>query len=345
MKLSVAMCTYNGARYVREQLESIATQTRPPDELVVCDDHSTDETPDIVAGFARTSSFPVRLHINEKNLGSTSNFAHALSICNADFIAFSDQDDVWLSDKLARLEKSLHDGAGLAFTNGALVDRSLIPLGPTVWQTLRFGEREQRLFHEGHAFDVLLDHNVATGAAMAFRTEYRDLIVPIPVGLTHDGVPVLHDWWAALLIAAVGKIVFIPEPLFKYRQHEHQQLGSSSTIEDDERKARRPSLRAAATRPNVFQPEIEYLRAVLDRLVTRSEFGARTSILEQLRDRIAHLNARARLPKARPFRIAPVVRELVKRRYHRYSNGFYSASKDLWLRHDAVTAPSETQAT
>src|SRR5215217_714545 len=106
-KFSVAMCTYNGARFVAEQLASIAAQTRPPDELVVCDDRSTDATIAYVREFARTAPFPVRIFENEKNVGSTKNFERALELCEGDFIAFGDQDDVWLPEKLRKLEDAL----------------------------------------------------------------------------------------------------------------------------------------------------------------------------------------------------------------------------------------------
>src|SRR5215468_7332763 len=125
MKISVAICTYNGARFVREQLASIAAQTRPPDELIVCDDGSKDATVEIINSFARASGFPVQLKINEARLGSTRNFDQALGLCNGEGIAFSDQDDVWLPQKLEMLEKHLMRGAALAFTDGEVVDSSL----------------------------------------------------------------------------------------------------------------------------------------------------------------------------------------------------------------------------
>src|ERR687894_3003245 len=101
-RFSVAMCTYNGARFVAEQLASVAAQTRPPDELVVCDDGSTDETCRLVEEFAARAPFPVRLFVNERNLGSTRNFGRAVALCEGDLVALSDQDDVWHPEKLER---------------------------------------------------------------------------------------------------------------------------------------------------------------------------------------------------------------------------------------------------
>src|SRR4051794_15860948 len=98
---SVAMCTYNGARFIGAQLASVAAQTRTPDELIVCDDRSTDETVAIVQKFADSAPFRVRLHVNEENLGSTKNFERAVSLCEGDLIALCDQDDVWLPEARA----------------------------------------------------------------------------------------------------------------------------------------------------------------------------------------------------------------------------------------------------
>src|SRR5580698_1985958 len=101
MKLSVALCTYNGERFLPEQLASIREQSRLPDELVICDDASADQSVAIATRFAERAPFPVRIEANSRNLGSTPNFARAIELCNGDAIVLSDQDDVWLPDKLS----------------------------------------------------------------------------------------------------------------------------------------------------------------------------------------------------------------------------------------------------
>jgi hypothetical protein len=101
-----------------------------------------------------------------------------------------------------------------------LVDAKRRPLGCRLWSAIRFTPAEQRRWHAGQAIDVLLRHNVVTGATLAFRAEYRDLVLPIPGGWVHDG-------WLALLIAAVADTVAIAEPLIEYRQHAAQQTGVS----------------------------------------------------------------------------------------------------------------------
>jgi glycosyltransferase involved in cell wall biosynthesis len=326
-KFSVAMCTYNGAPFVVAQLESIAAQTRLPDELVVCDDGSTDDTVDCVRAFARNASFPVRLIENEETLGSTKNFERAIGSCEGDLIALADQDDVWLPAKLERLEHVLKDeNVALAFTDGEVVDESLRPRGERVWQSIRFTEREQRLFRKGRAFSVLLDHNVVTGAALAINSNFRELVLPIPNNLVHDGIPVLHDWWSALLISAVANVSFISEPLFKYRQHSSQQMG---VINKDNKPAESWSVRAR--RQNTFNAEIAYVRTILQRLSSIKVCPVRSEVQPDLEARLKHLETRAAMPENRFQRISLVFRELMARRYHLYSNGLVSAAKDFWV--------------
>ena len=94
MKTSIALCTYNGEKFLREQLDSIALQTLLPDELVACDDRSCDSTMEILQEFRERVSFPVHIHQNEENLGSTKNFEKAIKLCSGDIIALCDQADV-----------------------------------------------------------------------------------------------------------------------------------------------------------------------------------------------------------------------------------------------------------
>src|SRR5581483_5816839 len=101
MRISIAMATYNGGQFIREQLDSLSRQTFLPCELVVCDDGSTDHTLAIVETFAASAPFAVRIHRNKKRLGFGPNFLKAASLCDGEVIAFSDQDDVWLETKLA----------------------------------------------------------------------------------------------------------------------------------------------------------------------------------------------------------------------------------------------------
>src|SRR5438874_4960935 len=163
-QLSVAMCTYNGARFLPEQLDSIAGQTRIPDELVVCDDHSSDETAEILRVFGRKVAFTVRTEINNQNLGSTKNFEKAIGLCQGEIIALADQDDIWKPQKLAVLEKTLadHPEAGYVFSDAELVDARGERLGSTLWKSVRFKGSVLRNFSGSRQVATLLRQCAAT---------------------------------------------------------------------------------------------------------------------------------------------------------------------------------------
>ncbi len=328
MKISVAMCTHNGARYLREQLDSIATQTRPPDELIICDDCSTDESVSLIRQFSNSASFPVRLHINDKNLGSTKNFERAISLCAGEVVALADQDDIWLSHKLAAIEKVFveNPAAGMVFSDAEIVNEHLQSLGQTMWERNGFDRTKMKLISDNRALEVLLPGWTVTGSTMAFRNNLRDLFVPIP-----EDLPMIHDGWIALMIAAVAKVVWVDEPLIKYRQHPGQQIGAPAVVDALEEPAPGPpdTLAAALHRSNSYCDLITVVRKVHQQLSARRQIYECEAALAQLEGRLKHYEVRANLPKAKLKRFPGVFRELVSRRYHLYSNGVLSASKDL----------------
>src|ERR1700760_1987549 len=116
-KISVALCTYNGERFLGRQLASIQQQTRLPDELVACDDCSTDRTLEILNDFAAAAGFPVNIIRNEEKLGVAANFERAIRLCQGSLIALCDQDDIWYPSRLERSEEEFvaHPDVGLVF--------------------------------------------------------------------------------------------------------------------------------------------------------------------------------------------------------------------------------------
>ena len=220
MRLSVAMCTYNGERYLEQQLESLATQVMLPDELVICDDGSSDRTVAIAEAFAQRAPFPTRICRNSVNLGYSRNFVQAVQFCSGEIIALSDQDDIWYPPKLARLAGVLRSNStvGGVFSDGELIDANSAPLGRTLWESFRFGPDDQARLRSGRAIDVLLRRNVVTGMAFAFRGSLKQLLEPMPGSWIHDG-------WLAFMIALRSTLVACPEPLVGYRVHGNQQIG------------------------------------------------------------------------------------------------------------------------
>ncbi len=223
MKISVAMCTYNGARFLEAQLKSIGAQTLTPSEIVICDDGSTDSTEDIVQAFAESFPFPVRFVRNERNLGSTKNFEKAMQLCAGDIIALCDQDDVWASNKLEAMGAVLEhepDVAGV-FSDATLIDQDGALTGGTLWRSIRFSGREQRRFERDPVL-FLVRGSVVTGATLVLRSHFLKDILPIPPEWVHDG-------WIAFVLASLAKLKMVPEPLISYRLHASQQLGIQRT--------------------------------------------------------------------------------------------------------------------
>lgn len=189
--LSVALCTADAAGSLPDQLESIATQARLPDELVIADDGSTDGTVGILQAFIPEAPFPVRLYRNQRPLGPAKSMERALSLCRGDLIALSHQDAVWRPDRLARCEAALeaHPLAGLVSSDAG---------------ELKAGERERVVLGEAHV--VLLHRNFVNPAGVALRAACRDDVLPIPEGWA-------PDWWIALVVSLRWQVRVIDEPL------------------------------------------------------------------------------------------------------------------------------------
>lgn len=336
LKISIALCTYDGAKFLAEQLNSFLKQTRLPDELVVGDDCSNDKTVQIIEDFAKIAPFPVRLEINKKNLGSTKNFEQTILHCTGDLIFLSDQDDVWLPKKIekvaAEFEKS--DKIGMVFSDAELVGENLELLGCNLWD-FSFTIEEQRKVKQKKILEVLIDRNVVTGATMAFRARFRESFSPIPVTIPL----IIHDGWIALVSAAKADIVAINEPLIKYRQHGKQQLGIDWQLK------RKPK---QLVKPYNLEDPIRWQKNDLERLAKLEEVVREYSQLKQKENKfsieqlikfliqkgnqkIEHWTVRKNLPSKRIKRVFPILRELKTKRYHLYSRGFISAVKDLLL--------------
>ena len=313
MKLSVALCTYNGARYLPEQLASLAAQTRPPDELVICDDGSTDGTLAQIEAFA--APFPVRVFVNERNLGSTKNFEQAIARCSGDVIFLADQDDVWLPEKLARMEAvfAADDRMALVFSDAQVVDSALKPLPYTLWQSRHFSPALRHRLQAGAAFPVLLKQNYVTGATLAFRARDRALALPISPLWIHDG-------WIALMLALSAPLALIDTPLILYRQHADNQVGGTRrSAAEWVGGNHRERLRLTEARYTAFLERVRELPDIPEAVYT------------QVQAKIDHARARASLPDARLRRLPVILRETLTGRYGRYSmGGLLAAVRDLW---------------
>ncbi|MEQ1736893.1 MAG: glycosyltransferase family 2 protein, partial [Rhodoglobus sp.] len=227
-EVSVALCTFNGERFLAEQLRSILEQTRPAVQLVIADDGSTDGTLAVAdATIAEyRASHPDRtpavvVLTGDKPLGVAANFERALRACTGDLIALSDQDDVWEPERLERMVAALDaiPDAGLLHSDARLIDGSGSDLGTTLFAALGITDAERRAIDEGRGYDALLRRNLATGATTMVRASVRDRALPVPDGW-------IHDEWLAIVAAVTGRTAILGETLTRYRQHGTNQIGA-----------------------------------------------------------------------------------------------------------------------
>lgn len=221
MNISIAMATYNGAKYLQEQLDSFTAQTRLPDELVVCDDGSTDDTLKIIYKFADHAPFPVCIYENSENLGYADNFLKAASLCKGDWIAFSDQDDVWLPEKLEEIAKQCADDVLLIVHSAKLVDEELNSVGkrfPNIAENKTVSSLNNRPWWTPAGFTQCFSASLIHD----FSWERRPTDFNLPDKMQ------AHDKWVYFLANSLGKVVYLERSLALYRRHENAVTGSYS---------------------------------------------------------------------------------------------------------------------
>jgi Glycosyl transferase family 2 len=324
--ISVALCTFNGAHYLAQQLESLLGQTRQPDEVVVCDDGSEDETLRILRRWAAEVPFPVAIRENPARLGVFRNFEQAVALCDGELIAPCDQDDVWQAEKLAVMEQVLEDSpqAGLAFSNAEVVNEQLELMEPSLWDCAGFSPQVREEVETGDAFRNLVNRNFIFGCTMVFRAQLRELFLPFPREFEFIH---LHDGLMALFTAAVAPVIPVEQMLVRYRQHAGQQIGAFLGIAEP----RSPTLISSVEKFSAqmsYREYIAYLRVVQTRLMDARGRYACEEALEDLRRRIRHFQARDGMPAGRVKRLPVIAKELAAGHYTAFSNGVLSAIKD-----------------
>lgn len=320
MRISVALCTYNGEKYLPQQLDSLLRQERTPDQIVIRDDMSADGTWVLLEAFAtraRGYGMDVDLRRNPDNLGYVRNFEQALAAADGDLVFLCDQDDVWHAGKIRRMvEEFAHRPAlGLLHTDARLVDGAGRDMKLRLFEALEITSAEIAAEHAGESFDVLLRRNTVTGATMAMRRVLLPALLPIP----EDWV---HDEWLAMGVCVQAQVDCLTWASIDYRQHGANQIGAR-------RRTRREQLLGSG------MPKREFMGLVvkrLERALGRLEEAGLAPPPEkerQLLERIAHARFRADLPRQAFSRWPLVMEEVRSGRYAQYSSGLRSIFSDL----------------
>jgi glycosyltransferase involved in cell wall biosynthesis len=309
LSVSVALCTYNGASFIEPQLRSILSQSLLPDEIIVSDDGSTDETLALVkAVLDAHHGTPVSLRIltSDHPVGVTKNFERAVQACVGDVIALCDHDDVWHSNRLSAAMPAFESDPRLLFqhSDARLIDAGGVPLGVSLFQALAISSGERSAISGGRAFEAYIRRNLATGATVLFRRSLLEDAIPFPVEW-------VHDEWLAIVASAVSTPQLLEEELIDYRQHGGNQIWVT-----------RPTLRYRIGR--MLEPRrrrYETLAARSRVLLERLEgLPISAGTLTLAREKVRFEEIRSRLPPNRIRRIGVVLREYRAGSYTRLSS-------------------------
>lgn len=323
LKISIAMATYNGGKYLQEQLDSFLAQTRLPDELVITDDCSTDNTLEIIQAFAATAPFEVRWEQNEKNLGYAGNFNQALMKTMGDLVFLSDQDDVWFPEKLARSEcYALNNPKALVIMNDAeLTDGQLNPTGLT---------KQGQIASAG-----MPASSFVMGCCAGVNRKLLDYCLPIPSGFRG------HDNWIVGIAHGLSSTLVVDDVLQFYRRHETNASGfiANSTIRAtrmmryqnaftrivNSKTSRKTTLNEFCTQMYQVRAAVRNIENSRDAVIRNSakRFGAK------LEEKILAIEKRISiLDKPRIKRLLPILRLWLNADYEKFA-GFLTAMRDI----------------
>jgi glycosyltransferase involved in cell wall biosynthesis len=315
---SVCLCTYNGGRYLRDLLHSLAAQTLLPAELLVGDDGSSDDTLKILRDFVADAPFPVEVLANERRLGPACNLERLLVRATGNTLFPCDQDDIWTPRKIEVLAAALDEspGSGAAICNSSLIDSEGQFLPGSLFERagLDLPTREVLASGSSAAMVEIARRNVVASHALAIRRSALDLVLPF-------GSYWQADWWIAIVLSAITGIAIVEDRLVEYRLHDLNTVGLREKRPLAERAAHEGIFR--------FYSRADLLGAALARvgeLRPGIPGPADRAILEA---QIAHLRARGSLPAGRGRRVFPVLREALGGGYRRFSNGWRSVLGDV----------------
>lgn len=216
-QIDILLATYNGEKYLKEQIESILNQTYSNFRLIISDDCSTDKTIEILKEFEQKDS-RIEVYYQKENLGTLNNFEFLLKKVQNNIFALSDQDDIWLPQKIEKsIENMKVNNSNLVFGDLEVIDENKNIIASSFWKYKGFYKKIKKdKNHKG-----LLLNNYITGCTIVTEKKFLKYILPLPKKSKY----VIHDYWIAIILSLKGKISYIDKPYIKYRQHSNNQVG------------------------------------------------------------------------------------------------------------------------
>lgn len=314
MKISVALCTYNGEKFIAEQLKSILEQKISVDEIVICDDNSKDNTVSVCEEILSKTGICYRIVVNNPALGVANNFLKCLKLTTGDYVFTCDQDDVWYNNKveifLSEIEKS---EKLLYFSNGMLVDADNRPLNRTLWDFFKVDYDKIRDCDS--PFERILERPIVTGAAMCLSRKLIDKVDIIPEGL-------IHDEWFSLIASLEHSITPINKKTFNYRQHGNNVIGAT------EKSFKQKFLNWI----NGFYSVLEFRRERQKRSIAVLNLAKNTEFEGSAREYYDFWNGLYGFKNlSRPKQILKATKYYFSGKYNKYFVGFRSYLRDLLI--------------
>lgn len=320
--VSVALCTYNGAEFIDQQLRSIAALTLLPAEIIISDDASSDTTVKVLKSKLKTltkefpefSNVSVTVIENTTSLGVTKNFEQAMAATTGKIIVLCDQDDVWHENKIERIVQEFQNpDVGFVFGDAELIDENNTSLGHSLFDALALKTSEREGIVGTDPVKVLIKRNIVTGATAAVRRSVLEKALPFPGGW-------VHDEWLAMVAAMAGEKFAVTESLIGYRQHSQNQIGVKKNT--------------TSTRMNRLTMNGRARNAKL--MVRATQLVSRVASLGASSHNIQRSNVALRFQKARNsfatnrlLRFPQVVLQVFTGRYFTVSNGARDVLRDI----------------